>query len=328
MAKVSVPTSTEIKGPLLIDAAQLEVLDEIIDQYLDRMREYKNKMVDEQASQRGRDAVSKGWVKADRATSYETEERRDLFSSYTFRERRSFSLYLTRGREIQAHRFSEAASQPVGDQETVLGFSSYVKVGEVEANIRLRSSISAGISIDVEPNHVEVAQELFGALSNWANDVEAPRWQQRWLQLKDLAAALLFFALIFGFVLVPLFNWGGAGKSASVAEARKLLTSGIDSSNERRAISLLLAIASDYDPGVPAPSLGSRYWGYLLLSCVILLIGTSCPSVSIGLWKGKRRLRATRAWIRTVTVALPTILASTLLVPWLLHWLRLRPPSP
>src|SRR5258707_10189255 len=182
MVKLSVPTSTEIQGPLLIDPPQLEVLDQIIDRYLERMREYKNATVNEQASQKAAEAVSEGWLKADQAASYEAEKRRDLLSSYTFRETRSFSLYLSRGREIQAHRFSEAASQPVGDQETALGFSSYVKVGKVEANIRLRSSISAGISIDVEPNHVEVAQELFGALSNWANDIEAPRWQQRWLQ--------------------------------------------------------------------------------------------------------------------------------------------------
>jgi len=289
------------------------------------MREHRSNTVNEQVSKRAREAVSEGWLKESEVASYEAKRKRELLSTYTFTETRSSSLYLTRGREIQAYRFSEAASQPVGEQETALGFSSYVKVGEVEAKIRLRSE---RISIEVEPNHVEVAQELFGALSNWANDIEAPKWQQRWLQFKELAIALLLFALIIGFVLVPLFNWGNAGKSASILEARKLLASGINSSNEQRAITLLLAIASDYDPGLPAPSLGLRYWSYLLVSCVIFLIASSCPSVSIGLWKGRRQLRASRAWIRTVTVAMPTILASTLLVPWLLHWLRLRPPNP
>jgi hypothetical protein len=328
MAKLSFPTSTEIKGPLLIDPTQLEVLDQIIDRHLERIREYRNNVVNEQASKEAREGVSEGLMKEDQVASYEAKCKRELLSTYRFGETRSFSLYLTRGREIQAHRFSEAASQPVGDQETALGFSSYLKVGEVEAKIRLRSSRSEGISIDVEPNHVEVAQELFGALSNWASDIEAPKWQQRWLEFKELAVVVLSLVLIFGFILVPLLNWGGAGKSASTAEARKLLASGINSSNEQRAITLLLAIASDYDPGVPAPSLGTRYWGYLLLSFVVLLIGSSCPSVSIGLWKGKRRLKARRWWIRTVAVAIPTIFVSSLLVPWLLHWLRLRPPSP
>jgi len=179
MAKLSFPTSREIRGPLLIDPTQLEVLDQIIDRHLERMREFRNNMVNEQVSKRSREGLSEGWLKENELASYEAKRKREFLSTYTFRETRSFSLYLTRGREIQAHRFSEAASQPVGDQETALGFSSYVRVGEVEAKIRLRRSITSEISIDVEPNGVEVAQELFGALSNWASDIEASKWQQR-----------------------------------------------------------------------------------------------------------------------------------------------------
>jgi hypothetical protein len=328
MAKLSFPTSREIKGPLLIDAAQLEVLDQIIDRYLEPMREYRNNTVNEQASKRAREGVSEGWLKEERAATYEAERKQELLSRYDFQEARSVSLYLTKGREIQAHRFSEAVSQPVGDEEMALGFSSHVGVGVVKAKVQLRGS-SEEISIDVEPKNVEVAQEMFGALSNWASDIEAPKWQQKWLEFKLVPVGLLCFVIFFGFIAVPLINYVvGGGESASIVEAHKLLASGINSSNEQRAITLLLAIASHYDPGVPASSLGATYWGYLLLACVILLIGSSCPGVSIGLWKGKRRLKARRWWIRTVTVAIPAILVSSLLVPWVLHWFRLKPPSP
>jgi hypothetical protein len=328
MAKLSFPTSTEIKGPLLIDPGQLAVLDEIIDRYLEPMHEYRNRAVSEKASRWTRSLVSEGYVKEEKAADYELKKKREFLSSYEYKETRYFSLYLNGGKEIQSHRFTEAASQPVGNQEMALGFSSSVTVGEISAQIRLRGSYGGQLSINVEPNHLEIAQEMFGALNNWASDIEAPKWQQRWSEFKSLALAGLLFVLIGGFLLIPLFNWSGAGKSASAAEARKLLKSGIDSNNQQQAITLLLAIASDYDPGVPAPSLGSKYWSYLSLLTVILLVGSICPGVSIGLWKGRRRLKAWRWWIRTVTVAIPTLFISSLLVPWIRHWLGVGPPSP
>src|SRR5260370_35053550 len=108
MAKLSFPTSREIRGPLLIDPTQLEVLDQIIDRHLDRMREYRNNIANEHASKVAREGVSDGWLKQERAVSYEAETKRELLSSYKFKETRSFSLYLPEGREIQSHRFSEA----------------------------------------------------------------------------------------------------------------------------------------------------------------------------------------------------------------------------
>jgi hypothetical protein len=88
-------------------------------------------------------------------------------------------------------------SQPVGQDELPLGFRMSVRVGDVKANIET-SRIPEKLSIDVDPNDVEAAQELFGALSNWASDIEAPRWQQNWLKIRFPIVVILSMWLITG----------------------------------------------------------------------------------------------------------------------------------
>lgn len=61
----------------------------------------------------------------------------------------------------------------------------HVRVGEIRALIK--AGEPWGVSVNVEPSENEVAQGLFGALSNWASDVEVPKWQQKWLEYKFIA---------------------------------------------------------------------------------------------------------------------------------------------
>jgi hypothetical protein len=50
------------------------------------------------------------------------------------------------------------------------------------------------------------------------------------------------------------------------------------------------------------------------------------PGMCIGLWRGKRRLDAWRAWMRIITFGIPTLLGTYVLLAWILYWLGLTPP--
>jgi hypothetical protein len=329
MASVSFPTARTIECPLLIEASHLESLDKIFDQHLPQLQAHNEKRIAEEASRGTRQYVLRRYITEDNAEAYEAKLKKELSDDYKYRKVRSVSIYLTRGREITAKNFTEAMNLPVGDDELPVGFSAVLRVGVIKANLNTGYRFNQKITVEVEPNNTEVALSLFGALSNWASGIEAPKWQQKWCAWKAAPVLLLSMWLFIGVLAVPFTNWNEAGKSAAKEEARKLLAGGVNANNERRATELLLAIESDYvPPSVRAPSLGVKYWSYVSLGAIILFVVTIYPSMCIGLWKGKRRLHAWRAWMRILTIGIPALLGTYVLIPWLLYWLKLVPPNP
>jgi hypothetical protein len=331
MAKISIPTIRKVKPPLLIEAAHLEALDQIIERNLVGMREYNNKEIADEAAKRVRTYVHRRLISEQNAAAEEEKYKKEFSASFEFREERSVSIYLTKGKEIKALTFSEAISQPVGDDELATGFLAYLKVGRMRAKVTLGpESWRPHLEVEVQPNDIELTQQLFGTLSNWASAFEAPKWQQRWVNMKWLPSSILFLWLMMGVLFVPLAQWSQAGAQANKEEGRQLLSSGgVNASNEQRAISIILAIESEYSStNVHAKPLGLKYWAYVIFGGLILGAVSIFPNTCIGLWKGRRRVAAWRWWIRLLTVGIPLSLLGYVLVPWVMYWFKISPPSP
>ena len=328
MARLSIPTTRRIKCPLLIEAAHLESFDKILNQHYAQMQADLEKRIGEEAAQRVRRYVRAKVLKKEDAVTYEAKQKEELSGERKYRQVRSATIYLTKGREITAKDFTEAMNMPIGEDELPVGISAFVRAGDITATISTGYDFDPELKLNVEPNDDEVALALFGALSNWVSGIEAPRWQQKWQQYKAFAGFLLLFLLLFGGGFVPLSNWGDAGKSAAIDEARKLLADGgVNASNEQKAIELLLAMDSN-PPLNRKPSLGLKYWVYMSLGVLILVAVMIYPRMCIGLWKGKRRLHAWRVWMSTLTFGIPSLIGVYILIPWILYWLRLIPPNP
>jgi hypothetical protein len=326
VARVSVPTERDVQGPLLIDSNQLDALDKIIDHHVGKLAKLKEDQLDEWTEETLQDELKSGVLKEEGIDKRRPKIRDRIRNSLSRRDSRSATIYLARGKEVQADRFSDVMSQPVGQDELPLGFRMSVRVGEVRADVET-SRILENLSIDVNPNDVEAAQELFGALSNWASDIEASRWQQNWLKIRFAILLILSVWLFMGLIVVPLALINNAGTDAAKAEAHKLLAAGVNQDNEKRALELILAIQSEYDPGVRAQPLGVRYWSYFCVGALALLVASICPKISIGVWGGKPRLKRWRSWITTVAVTIPVLIAGSFILPWALHFLGLGAPN-
>ncbi|HET7107093.1 MAG TPA: hypothetical protein VFI38_09800 [Candidatus Acidoferrum sp.] len=328
MAKLIYPTTRKLTRPLLVDTAQLAQLDLIIDENIDGLRQARDKELHAKVEEDIAEARSKGKLKAEDAEKQRLSDLKYWKGTDTWsEEKRTITIYLSKGREIEAQRFSEAIVHSQSQDEIPLGFLIYLKVGPVTAHVDLHGAWGDDLMIKVKPSEWEKSQELFGLLVNWARDVEPPWWQQMWLKASGVFGAMLLFLVMFGFVIIPLVNRGDGAKEMYKQEARKLLERGINPGSQQRALELLLAIESDYDPGTPRKPMGIKYWSYVLLSAIFLLIGTSSPSLALGFWKGREQLARWRIWIRIVTVTIPTLLLTFIAIPWLLYWLHLAPPN-
>lgn len=332
MAKVSYPTEARIPRPLLVAEDQLKRLDQILDQSLAKLRLERDRKLEADIDEDIADDLRRARIKKEDITSEYREKltKQWLLRSSWREEEKVFTIFLTRGREVTVESFAEAESQAISQDEVPLGFVCRMNVGPASLHVSVNGGWTEDLRIEVKPNDGEAAQEIFGALVNWANDVKAPKWQRRWYQLQLASVMLLSFIVLMGAILFPLLTWGEGVQESNREQARRLLAQGgVNSANEIRALELILAIESQYEPAGSQRRLPSaRYWTYISLASVFLLIIAIPPTLAIGLWKGKEKLRREKLWIRIVTVTIPTLVVTSVVLPWVLHFLHLRPPSP
>lgn len=132
--------------------------------------------------------------------------------------------------------------------------------------------------------------------------------------------------LLIGMLDIPFTYRNDEVKDYQKAEARRLVAGGINAGNQSQALELLLKIASDYEVGTTVSPLGARYWGYFGLGALVLVAGLIWPTLSIGFWKGRQRVRWWRFWVKLLTFTIPSVVLTSIILPWILHWSNLVPP--
>jgi hypothetical protein len=192
--KLSYPTSSKIDFPLLVDASQLERLDEIIDEHLDGMKTERDRRLETALDADIAEDVRRGLFTLEKAA----ERRADRLKLWKVRdtwaeEKRSITISLSKGRQIEVTRFAEALSHPPSQDEIPLDYLLSCKVGPLSVSVEITGDSDYGLRIKVSPSDSEKSQEIFGALVNWLRDVQAPNWQRLWHKLHSLAGIILAF---------------------------------------------------------------------------------------------------------------------------------------
>jgi len=300
MAQIVIPTNGSVGVPLLIEEKHLVALDKVLEDFVS-----------------GRKGTKRG--------DFE----------------RSVVIYLSAGRTVKAESFAEAIKQPHVIDEEPLGFRLYVEADEIKASVSLtklalatRKTITPNqtqtvqltpqLEFNVEPSEKEAAQELFGALQNWAAEFAPSDGLRIWARFRLLFASLLFFwialVVLFGIFRFPISN-------DYQDQAFQILQKGVNEDNQRKAIEVILGIVSkNQSPESKAlfnSRPGKRYWSVGIGVALAFFCLSLCPSVVIGIWKGKRTLDRWRVWIRFILVTVPGVLIVSILIPKLMQMLGL-----
>lgn len=300
MAEIFYPTKYKVRGPWLIDSAQLLSLDDAVDQY-------GSKSMAAGASSEGQSLnVTDGMI-------------------------RTITFELRHGKELQTSSFREAIVHPGASSEIALGLRYEVRLRGTTALLTLgketeRTSTMFGssdeeqvqLNIDVQPRTSFLSQEIFVLMKDWAADAQQPLWQKVIFKLKPLAG---FIAVIWGLIFVTglFFPSTPNAKEQYKEEARKLLAQGVNTGNQLKAIELLLAIQADYSPPVaPSSVKPNRSLKWIVENSIALfwlLAMAFFPGICVGIWKGKQRLRLWRKWLPFVFVTVPSLILTRYLEP-------------
>jgi hypothetical protein len=323
---ISYPTALTIRGPWLLDQAALEVLDEIFSDQRPALHEHAKAELESFARRRAQE---------DARPDTKPEELESGVRWFVEHYRGSYDvswsnavLFLRGGRTVKAPTLGEAIKHPVGTDETAVSMTYSLKVGKVEAEIALpgRYGFQPALQINVSPQDDSSAQELFGALRNWALEYGPPPWQQKWLKFQPgFGTAAFFWLFIF------LIFWMGAStelyKGDFRHQAHTLLDKGLKPTDQVEALRLILALSSDYDP---ARKLfyrpGPQFYGWLILGFVVLTSMSFCPDTVIGIWAGKRTLERWKRWIIILWITIPGYLLTAILLPKLLRLVGISSP--
>jgi hypothetical protein len=296
MAQIVIPTNGSVGAPLLIEEKHLVALDKVLEDFV-------------------------------------AERKRTKKGDFE----RSVVIYLTAGRTVKAESFADAIKQPHVTNEEPLGFRASVEGDEIKATVSLtklalatRKTINPNqtqtvqltpqLEFNVEPSEKEAAQELFGALQNWAAEFAPSDGLRMWARFRLLFASLLLIWIVL-VALLGTFRFPISNDYQD--QAFQILQKGVNEDNQRKAIEVILGIVSkNQSPESKAvfnTRPGKRYWSVAIGVAFALFCLSLCPSIVIGIWKGKRTLDRWRVWIRFILVTIPGILLGSILIPRLLQ---------
>ncbi|MGA3161313.1 MAG: hypothetical protein ABSC77_08845 [Terracidiphilus sp.] len=254
--------------------------------------------------------------------------RKSVRESYPFNiDRRRVVVYMSGGRTADGKTFEELTTLPHASAEIPRGFALRSAIADTEIKIELSlSRFHRDLEVDVTSDDRDFAQELFGRIENWVSDIQPKRWLQLWLK-SDIVSIMATIAMVCCviWVLVAMLT-PIEGPSQVRQQARELVKQGVNSSNEIKALELLLSIESGYEP-VRATSVlfhpGPKFWVYFAFVATVILTLRIPPKGAIGIWGGKRVLEWQRRWIRLVSISVPGLLITSFFIPMLMHLLGL-----
>jgi hypothetical protein len=271
MADLTYPTDLDLAGPWLVTAEQLEALDEIVEREWGALQ-----------------------------TSVESRL-----------SKRSVAILLKDGKRLSGRTFKEASAHPEVVTSRVIGLGMELSNGETRCFFSLGGPLNKNLRLSVSGTNQQSRERLFSQLRYWVTDCQAPGWQRAWNWVASEGFQWLLWWIVVSVSWIILAEiMAGKGDSHYIDAAHKLLAKGLDSKDLTKALELILALESHYQPTnsteIPIWILLVTFGG--LLVCIALSIR---PRIEVGLGKGKARLRLWNLWMRFVAVTLPLFVVAT-----------------
>jgi hypothetical protein len=244
-------------------------------------------------------------------------------SSYRFSgESRSVTVNARDGGSVEGKSFSELATLPHIQDKVPDTFSLTAISGPHRLEVALKTWDNRALEGSVSGEDQAFAEELFGKLQDWVSDTRPKRWLQIWRSGRFFVGLLLYLWCLMSMIVFASTSASVPGPSIIRQQARDLARQGVTQANEDKAIELILALQSGYEPA-ELPVIHHypprRFYLYFSAGIFALVAGLIPPKGALGIWGGKRQLQRQLRWVRFVSVSVPLWVATTVVLPILLR---------
>lgn len=302
MADIVYPTTFTIDGPWLIDADRLQEFDQLLARELSALT-----LTEKQISEKVGATIERtkaGYPALREADSEIAKIRaREEQSLKKNEPSRKLTVQLGGGKTLAAESFADAARHPEVVNAVPRGFRL-----TIDRPLGFRCDLSVEdrrLRLSLYGTNAEEARSLFDTLRLWAEKTKAATLERLWVKATG-------FGVHWGlwFIIVSAASEIIIHPSASPykEQAHRLLSKGLLPNEQLKALELLLALESNYDPHPYLPAWFSVVVLVGLLLCILLSVR---PNVVLALGKGVSRVNLWRWWVRVVFVSVPLFLFST-----------------
>lgn len=318
MAHLQYPTSASVRPPLFLSKEKLFELDKIIADHLPEIETEQEKYIEEDFEKYYGSSFGGNPEERDIAKKKYSEKQKH-------QERKiGLTIHFKNGTELHANSFREAARHAEINSAPAKGFALSIDYRPLKVNIRTSDRKSEMI-ISANPSDNSVVTELYGDLRNWAQSVAPKPWQRVWVSTDHMLDSFLWMAWVVVALIVFFPSKQDESKLYFQNQARELLKSGVNASNERKALEILLAIESGYEaPPSSAPTISRRSIALVIGAFFSCLIFSFPPRSVLGIGRGEKLLGRWNSWLKVISVSVPGYLASIYLWPKiaaLLNWI-------
>jgi hypothetical protein len=293
------PTTLKVRGPWLLETDCLLALDEILETFCAR--------------------DDPEWRNSPPQSGKPLGVPRNLM-----RSRKELTIFLSKDRACRSSGFKESMSNINFQDDVAKGFEYVATTRTATVTVRLpKKPEKEGneekwfLAIDVTPERPETGHEIFMDLRNWADSVKSPLLYQ-WMLFAPRFLYQFTLGILLLVVLANALNPAPTAadyKATLKQEARDLLRNGINQQNQTKALELVLALESDYIP--PGTKAQKRRWpsGWYLIAIYVFGFLSFTPSICVGVWAGKGRLRLWKRWLQFNTYTIPVLLFAHYIQP-------------
>ena len=297
----------------MLDRSQLEALDKILNEEWSRFEDEYNRTLME--------AVEKTFI-VERAHSWNNQKSNDtlraelkssLEKSFQFRKGRQLAITLKNGSIAKVSDFSTAFREADLLDKDPSGFVATLESASRKCYVTL-SGRYASLEVEVEPKGDHFVQQTLTILKNWQNSVRPSLWQLLWHKWAFLIWLLWTISVFISTQIIDQQR-NTFSKFDYKQQAIFMLTNGVSSNQQGKAIELLLANAYNLSP-TKAPYV-LPHWFYLVLFggfayCIAISFK---PNVAIAIGRGEWMVRFWRAYSKFILITTPTFIFLTFFWP-------------
>lgn len=217
---------------------------------------------------------------------------------------------MTGGKKLVTGSIKEAIQHAGTSDTEVKTLAFKLNVADVKADFEIDTDYNQ-VSCRVSPEELSESRETFGAIRDWMAKHQPNRWQSKWI---EFTFALWMVWLLY-FWLSVILVISHKEQSSYQIETVEMVKQGVTITNQSKAIELMLALQTGYNPK-PSIAIAPKWWlpslAFGLLACIIFSIK---PSSHIGIGKAEAKVRLWRKWIQLLTVVVPGLLFSSFAWP-------------
>jgi hypothetical protein len=319
MKDIIYSTELKIDGPWLINKDALSELGTIIDESWHNLNQRKSDIINERVKKYLEEERKKG--RLDKLTEDELKKEEDFArkqaTSWYRTQDKNIIFKLGRDKTYATDSISTALKEQALINEEVTGLDIKFGSAEILAEVSVDKDYEK-LLILTQPEREDASKELFVRLREWAIKYRAPIWQRLWKQLYGMQWFILLGIIILSSILVPDSN--KRIMSYAKNEAQKILSDGVEESEIKKAIELLLIIQSKYSPNVEENNYPMWFKLLVWVGIIVSVILSFRPKLIIGIGKGNEKLKLWTRWLRFISITIPGLIFGSIIWPYVSEW--------